>query len=96
MTVTAYVIRTYIRRTAVQDLSALVLPLPLTNHIICTHCYGDQIKVAVVRVREMRNPYSYLVGKPEVKRQLGRLKEDNIQREMKEGVDFIKVATDGF
>ena len=51
------------------------------------------IKVSVVRVREMRNPYN-LVGKPEVKRQLGRLKEDNIERELKEGVDFIKVATD--
>jgi len=52
--------------------------------------------VAVERVREMRNPYNSLDGKPEVKRQLGRLKEDNIERELKEGVDFIKVATDRF
>jgi len=68
--------------------SALVLLLPLTNHIICTHCYGDQIKLAVVRIREMRNPYNNLVGKPVGKRQLGRLKEDNIERELKEGVDL--------
>ena len=50
--------------------------------------------MAAVRVREMRNPYNTLVGKPEVKRQLGKLQEDNIERELKEGVDFIKVATD--
>jgi len=67
--------------------SALVLLLPLTNHIICTHCYGDQIKLAVVRIREMRNPYN-LVGKLEGKRQLGRLTDDNIERELKEGVEL--------
>lgn len=47
--------------------------------------------MAVVGVREMRNRYNNLAGKPEVKRQLDRLKEDNI-----EGVNFIKVATDRF
>jgi hypothetical protein len=51
--------------------------------------------VVPVRVREMRNPYN-LAGKPEGNRQLDRLKEDNIERELKEGVDFIKVATDRF
>jgi len=43
----------------------------------------------------MRNTYNNLVGKPEGKRQFGRLKEDNTERELKEGVDF-KVATDRF
>jgi hypothetical protein len=43
----------------------------------------------------MRNTYNNLVGKREGKRHLGRLKEDNIERELKEGVDF-KVAADGF
>jgi hypothetical protein len=52
--------------------------------------------VAVVRVRELRNLNNNLVGKPDVKRQLGRLKEDDIERELKEGVEFIKVATDRF
>jgi hypothetical protein len=52
--------------------------------------------VAVVHVREMRNQYNNLVGKPEVKRQLGRLKEDNIERELNEGVGFIKGLTDRF
>lgn len=51
--------------------------------------------MAVVRIREMRNTYNNLVGKPEGKRHFGRLKEDNTERELKEGVDF-KVATDRF
>jgi hypothetical protein len=36
----------------------------------------------------MRNPYNSLVGKSEGKRPLGKLKEDIIERELKEGVDL--------
>jgi len=43
----------------------------------------------------MRNTYNNLVRKREGKRQLGRIKEDNIERELKEGVDF-NVATGRF
>jgi hypothetical protein len=50
---------------------------------------------------EMRNVYKILAGKPEGKRQLGRLgrRENNIKMDLREvwleGVDWIHMAQDG-
>jgi hypothetical protein len=62
MTVTTYVIRTCVRQTAVKKCSKCTCSAVVFNkpyNLYC--CYGDQTKVAVVRIREMRNPYN-LVG----------------------------------
>lgn len=46
--------------------------------------------MAVVGIRDMRNPYNNLVRKFEG----NRLKENNIETEPKKSVDFVMVATD--
>jgi hypothetical protein len=58
---------------------------------------GDEIDGHVERMGEMRNEYKILVGKPEDKRPLGRLRhrrKDNIKIDLHEGVNWIYLAQD--